>query len=152
MGPESEASNVLKDILLVEDNPADVRLTREALREAGLKSRLHVARDGEDALDFLYQRGAHANAPRPDLILLDFNLPKKSGREVLVEIKGHDRLKLIPVIALTTSSAQEDIDLAYRQHANCFITKPMDLDQFINAIRVIGTFWLGVVTLPKPAA
>ncbi|HVK95468.1 MAG TPA: response regulator [Noviherbaspirillum sp.] len=136
------------DILLVEDNPGDVRLTMEALKDAKMINRLHVVENGVDALDFLYQRGAYQQAPRPDLILLDLNLPKKNGREVLAEIKGDESLKTIPVVILTTSKAEEDILKAYDLHANCYISKPVDFLQFTNVVRTIETFWLTIVMLP----
>jgi chemotaxis family two-component system response regulator Rcp1 len=135
-------------ILLVEDTPSDVELTRELLEEAAIDNVLHVTRDGEAALEFLYRRGAHAGAPRPDLILLDLNLPRRSGHEVLQTIKGDDRLKTIPVIVLTTSRADEDVLTSYRHHANCFISKPLDLDDFIAVVKSIEGFWLGTVRLP----
>jgi CheY-like chemotaxis protein len=137
------------DILLVEDNPADVRLTREALREAKVLNSLHVVEDGVEALDFLRKRGRHANSPTPDLILLDLNLPKKDGREVLAEIKQDENWKCIPVVVLTTSSAEEDIVRSYNLHANAYVTKPVDLKRFLEVIRVLEEFWLAVVTLPR---
>ncbi len=136
------------NILLVEDNPGDVRLTEEALREARIANRVWVARDGEEALDFLRQRGSHSDSPRPDLMLLDLNLPKKDGREVLEEVKRDPELHRIPVIVLTTSGADRDILLSYDLHANCFIKKPIDYDEFISAIRGIENFWLKIVRLP----
>ncbi len=136
------------EILLVEDNPADVRLTQEALREGKVKNSLNVARDGAEALAFLRREGPHAGAPRPDLILLDLNLPKKDGREVLAEIKADDELKRIPVVVLTTSSAELDILKSYSLHANCYITKPVDLEQFVTVVKAIDDFWLTVVRLP----
>lgn len=136
------------EILLVEDNPGDVRLATEALREGKVLNTLHVAVDGVEALDFLNRRGRFAGAPHPDMILLDLNLPKKDGREVLAEIKGDERFRRIPVIVLTTSSAEQDILSSYDLHANCYVTKPVDLDQFIGAIRQIEDFWLSVVKLP----
>jgi CheY-like chemotaxis protein len=136
------------DILLVEDNPGDVRLTLEALREDKLQNNLHVARDGIEALAFLHQEGTYADAPRPDLILLDLNLPKKDGREVLEEIKTDERFKRIPVVILTTSQAEEDILKTYELHANCYIAKPVNLDQFIKIVRSIEEFWLTIVKLP----
>ncbi len=140
------------EILLVEDNPADVRLTEEALREGKVKNRLAVARDGQEALEFLRRQGKFANATRPDLILLDLNLPRKDGREVLAEIKNDDDLKLIPVVVLTTSSAEQDILKSYKLHANCYITKSVDLEQFVSVVRSIDDFWLTVVRLPKEGA
>jgi CheY-like chemotaxis protein len=136
------------EILLVEDNPGDVRLTMEALRDAKVHNRVHVAPDGVEALAFLRQEGKHAGAPRPDLILLDLNLPRKDGREVLAEIKADERLKHIPVVILTTSRAEQDILKSYDLHANCYVTKPVDLDQFIAVVRSIEDFWLTVVALP----
>ncbi|HVO59430.1 MAG TPA: response regulator [Terriglobales bacterium] len=136
------------DILLVEDNPADVRLTREALREARVINSLHVVQDGIEALDFLRNRGRYANSSSPDLILLDLNLPKKDGREVLAEIKQDENWKRIPVVVLTTSEAEEDIVRSYDLHANAYVTKPVDLKRFLEVIRVLEEFWLAVVTLP----
>ena len=136
------------EILLVEDNPGDERLTREALKEGKVYNNLHWVKDGVDALDFLHQRGSHSGAPRPDIILLDLNLPKKDGREVLQEIKSHDTLKRIPVVVLTTSKAEEDVVRTYNLHANCYVTKPVDLDQFIGVVKSIEQFWFSVVKLP----
>jgi two-component system, chemotaxis family, response regulator Rcp1 len=135
-------------ILLVEDNPGDVRLTREALREGKVQSELQVARDGVEALDLLSRRGPYANAPRPDLILLDLNLPRKDGRELLAELKADETLRRIPVVVLSTSRAEEDIRRSYDLHANCYITKPVDLDRFIEVVKSIDAFWLGVAELP----
>jgi CheY-like chemotaxis protein len=137
------------EILLVEDNPGDVRLTIEALRDSKVRNNLHVAVDGVDALAFL-RRGQHAQAPRPDLILLDLNLPKKDGREVLAEIKADAILRTIPVVILTTSRAEQDVLRSYELQANCYISKPVDLDQFITVVKSIEDFWLTIVTLPKP--
>jgi chemotaxis family two-component system response regulator Rcp1 len=136
------------EILLVEDSPGDVRLTREALRDAKVQNTLHVASDGIEAISYLWRQGIHADAPRPDLILLDLNLPRKSGREVLEEIKLDPSLKSIPVVILTTSSAEEDILRSYQLHANCYITKPVDLDQFMKVVKTIDNFWLAIVKLP----
>ena len=136
------------EILLVEDNPADVRLTTEALKEEKIYNNLHVATDGVEAMAFLRREGKYAKALRPDLILLDLNLPKKDGREVLEEIKSDDDLKTIPVVVLTVSQAEEDILKSYNLHANCYITKPVDLDQFIKVIRSVQEFWLTIVKLP----
>lgn len=136
------------EILLVEDNPGDVRLTREALKDAKMSNVLHVVEDGEAALDFLCQRGAYRAVPFPDLILLDLNLPRKNGREVLQEIKQDARLKIIPVVILTTSQAEEDILGAYSMHANCYITKPVNFAQLTKIVRTIEEFWLSIVTLP----
>ncbi len=137
------------EILLVEDNPGDVRLTEETLKESALSHRLSTARDGVEAISFLRQQGAHCDAPRPDLILLDLNLPRKDGREVLAEIKSDRRLKLIPVVVLTTSDAEQDVLRSYDLHANCYITKPVDLDEFISVVKAVETFWLGMVRLPR---
>ena len=136
------------EILLVEDNPGDVRLTVEALKEGKLRNHMSVVGDGEQALAFLYRQGDHTDAPRPDLILLDLNLPRKDGREVLAEIKDDPDLKRIPVVVLTTSKAEEDIVRTYNLHANCYITKPVDFDQFISVVRSIESFWFSVVSLP----
>ncbi len=136
------------EVLLVEDNPGDVRLTREALKEGSIRSHLHVARDGVEALAFLRRQGEHAGAPRPDLVLLDLNLPRKDGREVLTEIKEDAALRQIPVVVLTSSQADEDIRRAYDLHANCYIAKPVDLDRFIHVVRSIEEFWFTVVKLP----
>lgn len=135
-------------ILLVEDNPADVRLTREVLSEGRLVNMLHVAGDGEQAIDFLRKRNKHASSPRPHLILLDLNLPRKDGREVLAEIKSDPDLRLIPVVVLTTSRSDRDILESYNLHANCYITKPVDLLQFMDVLRSIEGFWLTVVQQP----
>jgi two-component system, chemotaxis family, response regulator Rcp1 len=136
------------EILLVEDNPGDVRLTQEALKDAKVANTLHVVEDGVAALDFLNQTGDYVNAPRPALILLDLNLPRKNGREVLAEIKQHPVWKTIPVVILTTSQQEEDVLRAYSLHANCYITKPVDFTQFTRIIRTIEEFWLTIVTLP----
>ena len=136
------------EILLVEDNPGDVRLTMEAWKEGKIRNHLHVAEDGVEALSFLRKEGKHAQAARPDLILLDLNLPRKDGREVLAEIKKDPNLKHIPVVILTTSKAEQDILKTYDLHANCYITKPLDMDQFIRVVRSIEDFWLSIVTLP----
>jgi two-component system, chemotaxis family, response regulator Rcp1 len=135
-------------ILLVEDSPGDVRLTKEAFKDAKVHITLHVALDGAEAMAFLAREGKHVDAPRPDLILLDLNLPKKDGRSVLAEIKGNPHLKTIPVVILTTSSAEEDILKSYRLHANCYITKPVNLEGFLKVVRSIDNFWLSVVKLP----
>jgi two-component system, chemotaxis family, response regulator Rcp1 len=137
------------DILLVEDNPGDERLTREALKEGKVYSNLHWVKDGVEALEFLRQQGKYAGKPRPDIILLDLNLPKKDGREVLQEIKNDERLKRIPVVILTTSKAEEDVLKTYNLHANCYVTKPVDLEKFIVVVKSIDAFWLTVVTLPN---
>jgi chemotaxis family two-component system response regulator Rcp1 len=136
------------ELLLVEDNPGDVRLTQEALREGKVCNHLHVAADGVEALAYLRREGQYANARQPDLILLDLNLPKKSGREVLAEIKADPDLRRIPVVILTVSKAEEDVLKSYNLHANCYITKPVDLDQFLGVVKSIEDFWLTVVVLP----
>ena len=135
-------------VLLVEDNPGDVRLTTEALREGKIPHHLHVVSDGVEAMAFLRREGPYADAPRPDLILLDLNLPKKDGREVLAEIKADENLKRIPVVVLTTSQAEEDILRTYELHANCYVTKPVDLQQFIAVIQAIEEYWLATARLP----
>jgi two-component system, chemotaxis family, response regulator Rcp1 len=139
------------EVLLVEDSSGDVRLTREAFKDAKVLINLHVASDGTEAMDFLKREGGHANAPRPDLILLDLNLPKKDGREVLGEIKESPTLKSIPVVILTTSASDADILRSYLLHANCYITKPVDLKGFLNVVKSIDNFWLSVVKLPHEA-
>lgn len=137
------------EILLVEDNPGDVRLTIEALKEGKVRNNLSVAQDGVEAIQFLRRQGKFAGAVRPDIILLDLNLPKKSGREVLEEIKEDEDLRRIPVVVLTTSSAEEDILRSYDLHVNCYITKPVDMEQFINVVKAIDSFWFSIVTLPR---
>ncbi len=136
------------EILLIEDNPGDMRLTLEALKEGKVLNHLSVVGDGIEAMAFLRRTGRYASAPRPDLIMLDLNLPKKDGREVLALIKADEKLRRIPIIVLTTSEAEEDILRAYNLNANCYITKPVDLDQFIRVIRSIQDFWLTIVKLP----
>jgi len=136
------------DILLVEDNPGDARLTREALAASGVRNTLHDVRDGEQALAFLRREGVFQTAPTPDLILLDLNLPRRDGREVLEDMKGDPSLKHIPVVVLTSSQADEDILRSYRLHANCFITKPRDLDELTAVLRGIEQFWFSLVKLP----
>jgi chemotaxis family two-component system response regulator Rcp1 len=136
------------EVLLVEDSPGDVRLTREAFKDAKVHINLHVASDGVEAMAFLGREGNHANTPRPDLIFLDLNLPKKDGREVLAELKESPTLKSIPVVILTTSASEADIHGSYQHHANCYITKPVDLDGFLKVVNSIDSFWLTVVKLP----
>lgn len=136
------------EILLVEDSPSDADLTEEALSDGKVLNNLHWVEDGVEALAFLRRQGKHTNAPRPDLILLDLNLPKKDGREVLAEIKADPNLKRIPAIILTTSAAERDILRTYELNANCYVTKPIDLDQFISAVKLIEQFWLALVKLP----
>lgn len=137
------------EILLIEDSPSDIRLTIEALKEAKVRNNLHVATDGVEAMNFLNKKDTYADRPHPDLILLDLNLPKKDGREVLAEIKKDPQLKRIPIVILTTSSSEEDILRAYDLHANCYITKPVDFDQFMKVIQTIEGFWLTIVCLPE---
>lgn len=139
------------EILLVEDNPGDARLTREALALSTIRHQLHHARDGEEAIAFLRREGAFAAAPQPDLILLDLNLPRRDGREVLQDVKRDSRLKHIPVVVLTSSQAEEDIMRSYQLHANCFITKPVDLDELNKVVQGIEQFWFTLVTLPPEA-
>jgi two-component system, chemotaxis family, response regulator Rcp1 len=140
------------EILLVEDNPGDVELAREALETGKVRNTLHVVSDGEAAIAFLRRTGKYAGVPRPDLILLDLNLPRKDGREVLAEIKSDPDLKRIPVVVLTTSKAEEDILKSYNLHANCFVTKPIELNQFIKVVQAIEDFWLAIVKLPPKGA
>ena len=136
------------EILLVEDNIGDIRLTQEALKESNLWVNLRVVRDGLEAMEFLHGKGSHVDAPNPDLILLDLNLPRKDGREVLQEIKNDADLKRIPVVVLTTSEAESDIMATYGLHANCYITKPVDMDQFIKIVKMLEEFWFTIVKLP----
>lgn len=144
-------NNVIKpiDILLVEDSEGDIRLIREAFKDGKFNNTLFVVKDGVHAMDFLLKKGKYNDVPRPDLILLDLNLPKKDGREVLAEIKAHEELKRVPVVVLTTSSAEIDIVKTYNLHANCYIVKPLDLDRFIAVVRSIESFWLSIVKLPN---
>ncbi|MBN1782396.1 response regulator [bacterium] len=137
------------EVLLVEDNPGDIRLTEEAFKEASLECNLHVVEDGVEALAFLNKKGKYKNVPRPDFILLDLNLPKKDGRQVLKEIKESSALKFIPVIILSTSKSEDDIIRTYNLHANCYISKPVDLDNFIEVVQNIKAFWFTIVALPK---
>lgn len=137
------------DVLLVEDDPGDVLLTREVMEHNEITKTLHVASDGQEGLDFLYKRGAHADAPQPDLILLDLNLPKYDGRQLLEQIKSDADLCHIPVVVLTTSSAEEDVLTSYQLHANAYVTKPVDVDQFMKAVRQIDEFFIQVVRLPQ---
>jgi chemotaxis family two-component system response regulator Rcp1 len=136
------------EILMVEDNPGDVRLTVEALKEGKVRNNFHTVEDGVEAMAFLRRQGRYAEAPRPDLILLDLNLPKMNGREVLAEIKEDPELRRIPVVILTVSKAEQDIIKSYNLHANCYINKPVDLDQFLEVVKSIENFWLTVVMLP----
>jgi CheY-like chemotaxis protein len=136
------------ELLLVEDNPGDVRLTREGLKTSKLANHLSVVEDGADALDFLYRRGKFSDAPRPDLILLDLNLPRVDGRELLATVKNDENLRRIPVVILTSSDSDEDIFKAYNLYANCYITKPVDFSKFIQIVRGIEDFWFSIVKLP----
>jgi two-component system, chemotaxis family, response regulator Rcp1 len=137
------------EILLVEDNPGDVRLTMEGLTNSRVRNNLHVVRDGVEAMAFLHREGQHAGAVRPDLILLDLNLPRMDGREVLSAIKSDARFKTIPVVVLTTSGAEQDVRRSYELQANCYITKPADLEQFLTVVKSIEDFWMTIVTLPR---
>ena len=139
------------EILLIEDNPGDARLTQEALREGRVSNRLSEVRDGVEAMAFVRREPPYTDAPRPDLILLDLNLPRKDGREVLAELKADPRLRLIPVVVLTTSEAEQDILRTYELHGNCYITKPVDLDKFLHIVHAVENFWLAVVKLPGRA-
>ena len=147
MGDEMMGKPV--EILLVEDNPGDVRLALEVFKECKVRNNLHVVDDGVKAMEFLRHQGDYRQVPRPDLILLDLNLPRKDGREVLAEIKADENLKRIPVVVLTISNAEQDILKAYDLNANCFITKPVDLSQFVSVVKSIEDFWLSIVRLPK---
>ena len=149
---ESEKIGRPIEILLVEDNPGDARLVKEALKDGKVLNDLYVVGDGVEALDFLNRRGRYADVVHPDLILLDLNLPKKSGHEVLAEIKDDPDLKRIPVVVLTISKAEEDIMITYNLHGNCFITKPIDFDQFVQVVKAIEDFWLSIVRLPPDEA
>jgi len=140
------------EILLVEDSSGDARLALEAMKESKIRNRMHWVKDGVEAMDFLYRRGQYVQAARPDVILLDLNLPKKDGREVLADIKSDDNLKRIPVVILTISQDEEDIINSYSDHANCYITKPIDLDQFMKVVKSIESFWLTIVKLPPDGA
>lgn len=147
MGNKKKGKNI--DILLVEDNPGDVRLAKELLKESKISNDLYHVEDGMEAMAFLHKTGKYADVPRPDIVLLDLNLPKKDGREVLKEIKSDDKLKRIPVVVLTVSSAEEDVLKTYDLHANCYVTKPIDLEQFIKVVKSIEDFWLSIVKLPS---
>ena len=146
--PDTFNSSHVVEILLVEDNPGDARLTQEALREGKLRNRIHHVCDGVEALAFLRREGEYRDAPVPDIILLDLNMPRKDGREVLMEIKADPQLRFIPVVVLTTSEAENDVVKSYELHANCYITKPVDLEKFTAIVHSIEDFWLQVVTLP----
>ena len=136
------------ELLLVEDSPGDVRLTKEALKDYKILNNLSVVNDGQEAMDFLNKKGKYKDAPTPDIILLDLNLPKKDGREVLVDIKSDKELRRIPVVILSTSDAEEDIVRAYKNYANCYVTKPIDLEQFVKVVKTLHNFWLSIVKLP----
>ena len=142
-------SGRLADFLLVEDNPGDVRLTQEALKSHKVQNNLHVVTDGEEAMLFLRRQGKYKDAPRPDVILLDLNLPKKDGREVLAEIKSDPLLKTIPVVVITSSEAEQDVIRSYDLNANCYVTKPVNFDQFVKVVQSISEFWLTIVKLPS---
>lgn len=148
---KEEKMEMLKsiDILLAEDSPGDADLAKEALEESKLKNKLYVVVDGQEALDFLFKKGKYKDVPRPDLILLDLNMPKVDGREVLKIVKEDKNLRSIPVVILTTSRAEEDILKTYDLHANCYISKPLDLDKFMEVVNAIENFWISIVTLPK---
>lgn len=146
---DTENSGKPIEILLVEDNPGDARLALESFKESSIHNELHWAADGLEAMKFLRRQGGYANAPRADLILLDLNMPKMDGRKVLAEIKSDDNLKRIPVVVLTISRAEEDILKTYNLHANCYVTKPLDLDQFLKVIKSIEDFWMTIVRLPR---
>jgi chemotaxis family two-component system response regulator Rcp1 len=142
-------ARLLVEILLVEDNPSDVLLTQIAMRECKIANRLHVARDGEEALAFLRRADDDREAPRPDLVMLDLNLPRMDGRELLREMKRDPRLRLIPVVVLTTSDSETDVQRSYELHANAYITKPLDMEQFVRVVKGIDEFWFGIVRLPR---
>jgi chemotaxis family two-component system response regulator Rcp1 len=148
MTQSTRIGSALIEVLLVEDSPGDVRLTREALKDAKMHISLKVVSDGAEAMAYVKREGKYADAPRPDLILLDLNLPKKDGRDVLKEIKESETLKSIPVVILTTSASQADVERSYKLHANCYITKPVDLQGFIKVVQSIDNFWLSIVKLP----
>lgn len=144
-----EEKIVVAKILLVEDNPGDAELAKEALEASKFLNELFIVDDGVKAMDFLRKQGDYKDVPRPDIILLDLNLPRKDGREVLAEIKADEDLKIIPVVILTTSKADEDVLKTYKLHANCYITKPLDLSRFFEVVQTIKTFWMTIVVLPK---
>lgn len=146
---KQQDNSKMVDILLVEDNEGDARLAMEAMRDSKIRNKMHHVSDGEEAMAFLHKEGKYTNVSRPDLVLLDLNLPKKDGRQVLAEIKEDDELKRIPVVILTVSSAEEDILKMYNLHANCYITKPIDLSQFMKVVHSIEDFWLTIVKLPN---
>ena len=145
----ADQSAIPAKILLVEDNPGDAELAREALENSKFINTLYRVEDGVQALDFLYKRGRYSDAPRPDIILLDLNLPRKDGRDVLAQIKADEKLKSIPVVVLTSSKADEDILRSYQLHANCYVTKPLDIEQFFKVVKNIKEFWMSIVVLPQ---
>lgn len=149
MDPESNPNPEIVEILLVEDNPGDVRLTKESLKKSKMINNLNVVEDGGKALDFLHRRNGYEDAPRPQLILLDLNLPVKTGQQVLKEIKGDPQLKKIPVVILTTSEAEEDVVKSYELNANCYVTKPLGFNKFQKVVNQINDFWFGIVSLPE---
>jgi chemotaxis family two-component system response regulator Rcp1 len=149
---EQKKSCQTVEVLLVEDNPGDIRLTEEAFKDGKICNHLNVVRDGVEAMTFLHRKGPYANAPRPDLILLDLNLPRKDGRDVLAEIKAEENLKRIPVVVLTTSNAEKDILRTHDLHASCYITKPVDFEQFIRVVKLIEDFWITVTKVSKSEA
>jgi two-component system, chemotaxis family, response regulator Rcp1 len=140
------------EIRLIEDNPGDIRLALEAFKECKFNVSIQIATDGAEALDYMYKKGRFTDASTPDLILLDLNLPRKSGMEILAKLKEDDELRVIPVIILTTSQAEQDVQLCYRLHANCFVNKPFEYESFVKLVEAIGNFWLTVVKLPKISA
>ena len=146
---DTDKSGKPVEILLIEDNPSDMRLTQELIKESKLHNNLHVATDGEEAMAFLRQEGHCAGKPRPDLILLDINLPKKDGREVLAEIKADEKLKVIPVVILSSSESEEDVRMSYERHANCYVTKPLYLEQFFTVVNFVNDSWFSIVKLPS---
>ena len=148
----NEAVGEPVEILLVEDNPGDARLAMEALKDAKVRNKLHWVKDGVEAMAFLRREGEHSDSPRPDVVLLDLNLPRKDGREVLAEMKSDENLRRIPVVILTISADEEDILRSYDTHANCYITKPLDLDRFMQVVKSIEDFWLEIVKLPPKGA
>ncbi len=145
---DTDKSGKPVEILLIEDNPGDVRLTQELIKESKLHNNLHVATDGEEAMAFLRQEGDCTGKPRPDLILLDLNLPKKDGREVLAEIKADEKLKIIPLVILSSSASEEDVRMSYERHANCYATKPLYLEQFFTVVNFVNDSWFSIVKLP----
>ena len=150
LNSDADSPSELVNILLVEDNPGDIRLTTEALRQNKLANRLYIVKDGVEALEFLFRRGQYTEAPIPDIILLDLNLPKKSGKQVLAEIKQDPELRMVPVVILTTSDSDRDILESYQLQVNCYITKPLNFAKFTEVVRAVEQFWFRIVKLPKP--